>query len=259
MLFPDTTPADDGPLMRISAFHRYLADGERDSVGGSTLLTSLNPSLLHDLRRFAGHETQGDEPVQLELLEVMAAAVRHARPLLVHLQHEYRVLPLSVFPSEHQVHCPVPAEVLFGWRLTELRVLHVEPARLAPHNPAAPGPEAHLYAPLGPLLWELALRGAREALLPEIAGVAAYRVAPGADLSRLDLSGTMAAGVNKLRQQTTNLREMSRWPGFDRERAMRLLNGLYLHAALMVSRSHPAATNQDWTGGGSEPDSAGAR
>jgi hypothetical protein len=28
---------------------------------------------------------------------------------------------------------------------------------------------------------------------------------------------------------------------------MRMLNGLYLQAALMVSRSHPAATNDDWS------------
>ena len=42
------------------------------------------------------------------------------------------------------------------------------------------------------------------------------------------------------------LREIATWPGFDRERAMRMLNGLYLHAALMVSRTHPAAINDDW-------------
>ena len=39
-----------------------------------------------------------------------------------------------------------------------------------------------------------------------------------------------------------NLRDMAEWPGFDRPRAMRLLNALYLQAGLIVSRSHPAAT-----------------
>jgi hypothetical protein len=52
--------------------------------------------------------------------------------------------------------------------------------------------------------------------------------------------------VARLRVQTSNLREMATWPGFDRERAMRLLNALYLQAGLIVSRTHPAATNDGW-------------
>ncbi len=104
------------------------------------------------------------------------------------------------------------------------------------------------YAPLGLLLWALALRGSRDALLPELAGSAAYRVAPGLDLG-LDLTGSLAAVVFRLRVQTCNLREMATWPDFDRERAMRLLNALYLQAGLIVSRTHPAATNDGWYSG----------
>jgi hypothetical protein len=37
------------------------------------------------------------------------------------------------------------------------------------------------------------------------------------------------------------LREIAAWPGFDPDRAQRLLNGLYLQAALMISRTHPGA------------------
>ena len=37
------------------------------------------------------------------------------------------------------------------------------------------------------------------------------------------------------------------WAGFDRERAMRLLNGLYLQSALMATRTHPAASSDVWT------------
>jgi hypothetical protein len=55
--------------------------------------------------------------------------------------------------------------------------------------------------------------------------------------------------VARLKREAVNLRELSQWPGFDRERAMRLLNGLYLQAGLMVSRTHPAATNDGWTSG----------
>jgi hypothetical protein len=107
--------------------------------------------------------------------------------------------------------------------------------------------EAAHYAPLAPLLWELALRGARAELLPEIAGQAAYRISPGVNLRALDLSGSLAVAVSRLRRETTNLREIALWPGFDRERAMRLLNALYLQAGLMVSRTHPAATNEGWS------------
>ena len=253
MMFDSTQPARTAPLMRVSEFQRYLAEGEQETRAGSTRLSSLNPSLLVDLQRFARAESAGSADGALEVLEVLAAAVRHARPLRVHLQHEYRVVPLTVFPNEHQMHCPVALATLLQWRLTELRVLHVEPARIAAHDPARPGPEAHHHAPLGPLLWELALRGARDELLPGIGGSAAYRVAPGVDLSRLDLAGTLAAAVQRLARQTTNLREIAGWPGFDRERAMRMLNGLYLHGALMVSRSHPAATNLDWTSGEADP------
>ena len=246
MMFQSTLPAEDGPLMRLSDFQRDHADGDSEFSAGSTRLSSLNPSLLHDLQRFATREL-ADEPPVLELLEVLAAAVRHARPLQIHLQHQFRVLPLTVFPSQRLMHCPIPVAALLGWRLTELRVLHVEPAPAAPPDLTEPAPDAHLYAPLGPLLWELALRGAREQLLPEIGGIAAYRVAPGIDLSRLDLGGSLGAAVQRLSRQTTNLREIAAWPGFDRGRAMRLLNGLYLQAALLVSRTHPAATNDGWS------------
>jgi hypothetical protein len=109
------------------------------------------------------------------------------------------------------------------------------------------GEPAH-YNALGPVLWELALRGPRADLLPEIAGQAAYRISPGLNLRMLELSGSMAEAVARLQRDTRNVREIALWPGFDAERAMRLLNGLYLQGGLMVSRTHPAATNEGWTG-----------
>lgn len=242
MHHPTTLPLGPTTLMRASDFRHDEADDAPEGSAGATRFSSLNPSLLRDLQRFARHE--GAEPAALELLEVLAAAVRHARALRILLEYEQRVLPLTVFPVEHQMHCPVPAATLLVWRLTELRVLQVEPAQLAPHEALAPGPQAELYAPLSPLLWQLALRGARDTLLPEISGPLAYRVVPGAGLTRLALGGTAAAVLRRLRRQTTSLRELAGWPGMDRERAIRLLNGLYLHAALRVSRTHPAATNE---------------
>jgi len=247
-MFESTLPADAADLMRVSAFRRYLehATSDTEASGLTTRLSSLNPSLMDDLRRFERKSLTDD---RLEVLEVMAAAVRHGKRLRLHLQHEQRVLPLTIFPRESLVHSLMPIGQLLESRLFELRVLHVEPAQLGVADGRDPPPvgDRHQYTPLAPLLWELALRGSREELLPEIAGLAAYRVAPGADLSVLALSGTLAAAVARLQRDTTNLTDIAGWPGFDRSRATRMLNGLYLQAALMVSRSHPAATNEGWS------------
>jgi hypothetical protein len=243
--FESTLPAGQPELMRVSAFRRYLDELERDrGDGGASRLSSLSPSLLVDLKRF---ESDGR---QTELLEVLAACLRHNCALAIHLQSGARVLPLTVFPHERLVHCPLTLDELLAGKLADLQVLQVEPALLRPpgdREQALVG-RLHQYAPYAPLAWALALRGSREALLPEIAGNAAYRVAPGAPLRGLPLAGALLAAVQRLQRGTTNLREMSEWPGFDRPRAMRLLNALYLQAALIVSRSHPAAGSDSWFG-----------
>jgi hypothetical protein len=239
--FESTLPLGEPDLMRVSAFRRYLDELERENgvEPGASRLSSLSPSLLQDLMRFE----QDGKAGQPELLEVLAASVRHARALAVHLECDGKVVTLTVFPNERLAHCPLPMADFLNRRLAELKVLHVEPAVLRPPGDreralvADPGQ----YHPLGPVTWRLALAGSREELLPEIAGPVAYRLAPGLHLEGLALTGSLDAAVRRLRRQTTNLREMSEWPGFDRGRAMRLLNALYLQAGLIVSRSHPAA------------------
>ena len=175
---------------------------------------------------------------------------RHARPLAVYLQCGIRVVPLTVFPTERLVHCPLPMHEFLAMRLSDMQVLRVEPAMLR-----APGDaeealvgEPHLYQGLGPVTWELAMRGSREQLLPEIAGPAAYRVALGTNLRDVVLTGVVQAAVNRLRRESANLREMAEWPGLNRTRAMRLLNALYLQSGLIVSRTHPVASNESWFG-----------
>jgi hypothetical protein len=247
-MFESTLPAETAELMRVSAFRRFLeesqqADPEHSGNPSSTLntrLSSLNPSLLEDLMRF---DQPGRPGARLEPLEVLAAAVRHGRRLRLHLQHQGLVLPVTIFPFERLVHCPLPMAQLLAMQLAEMEVLHVQPAPIdapgggsfAAGSAAMTLEQAQHYSALGPLMWELALRGAREELLP------------GADLTALQLTGSLAAAVTRLQRETTNLRELSTWPAFDRGRAMRLLNGLYLQAALMISRTHPAATNEGWT------------
>jgi len=246
VIFESTLPLGEPDLMRVSAFQRYLDDLVRNSGGDETAsrLSSLSPSLLQDLLRF----DQDGRGRPLELLEVVAASVRHARSLAVHLRRDDKIITLTLFPIDRLAHCQVPMEEFLSRGLGALHVMHVEPGVLRP-----PGDdqklligEPHLYYPLGPLTWELALHGSREDLLPEIAGSAAYRVAPGVNLHDLALCGTLDAAVRRLKRQTTNLREISEWPGLDRGLAMRLLNGLYLQAGLIISRTHPAATHDGW-------------
>jgi hypothetical protein len=246
-MFESTLPFGEPDLMRASAFQRELDASARggDAESMASRLSTLSPSLLLDLMRFEQEGQQGG------VIEIVAACIRHARKLLIQLQLDDRVVPLTVFPVEHLVHCPMPIAQFLALPLGDLHVRHLEPAMLRPLGDRARAMvgEPQHYSALGPVLWELALRGARGELLPEIAGQAAYRISPGLNLRNVELSGSLAEAVARLKRDNTNLREMALWPGFDRERAMRLLNGLYLQAGLMISRTHPAATNDGWTGG----------
>ena len=245
MNFESTLPLGEPELMRVSAFQRYLDELVREGGDAAlTRLSSLNPSLLQDLLRF---EQDGRHT---ELLEVLAACVRHARPLAIYLQCGMRVIPLTVFPNERLAHCPLVMHEFLAQRLADLLVLRVEPAVLRPPGDpeAALVGEPHLYHPLGPVAWELAMRGSREQLLPEIAGPAAYRIALGMNLRDVALTGVVQAAVHRLQRESANLREMSEWPGLNRARAMRLLNALDLQGGLIVSRTHPVATNDSWFG-----------
>jgi len=244
--FQSTIPVGEPELMRVSGFQRYLDELARQAPDGalSTRLSSLSPSLTQDLMRFE----QGGRTA--DLLEVLAACIRHARSVTVHLQCGDKVLPLSVFPRQRVAHCPLDLAELVETQSTPLSVLQVEPTVLrAPGDAdAALVGEAHLYRPLSALLWAMAMRGARSDLLPEIAGAAVYRVSPTFDLAVVRTEGPLRSAVQQLRREVASLREISAWRGMDRERATRLLNALYLQAGLIVSRSHPAALGDSWFG-----------
>ncbi len=222
-------------LPRSSDFRRQQRASPlgTDTLAGATRLSSLDPLLLKDLQRFEARARAGDG---LELLEVLAAAVRHGRALRLMVEHGEHLLPLSVRPRERLVRAPLAAAGFDTLHWPALRVLQVEPA-----GPPA-STEAQPATPLGPVLWALALHGARAELLPEIAGPAAYRIAPTTDLAALDLGGALGEAVARLQREAASLDAIARWPGMNRERATRLLNGLYLQAGLIVSRAHPAAS-----------------
>lgn len=204
-----------------------------------TRLSSLDSSVMQDLLRF---DRIGGPGPGLEVLEVMAAALRHGRSLGMVLEHDARQLLLTVFPRQKLAHCSL---TLDGWKRIPLARLHVERVEPARREPPASETKltSHHFA-LEPMLWDLALNGSRSDLLPEIEGSVGYRISPAADLSALrqsDMGATLAAAVSRLRRETSTLVDIESWPGFSRERAQRLLNGLYLNAALMVSRTHPSA------------------
>lgn len=233
--FQSTQPHSGLPQRRVGDRVRAAAlrSSRRDVDAGTTHLASLNPSLLQDLQRFALSHRPGDG---LDLLEVLAASLRHNSALLLHLQDDERVLQLQVLPASRQLRCELDTAPWLALGLLTLRVLRVGPLEMG----SAFVPLGTAYD-LGPMLWHLALHGARGELLPEIGGVATYRVTPGASLDVAEPVGALATAVQRLQGQTTPLREIASWPGFDRDRAERLLNALYLQSALIVTRSHPGA------------------
>ncbi len=247
-LFDSTIPVGEPELLKASAYQRYLEGLEFDPRANvlSARLSQLSPSLQADLGRF---EQRGSIS---ETVEVVAACIRHSSRVTIHLQCGDRVVPLTVFPQERLVHCPMAIDELLERHLPELRVMHIEPATLRPPGDAAHALVGadHLHHPMTPLLWALALRGPRRELLPEIAGPAVYRVSPALDIDALRVTGAIRAAILRLRQQATSLGGVAAWPAFDRERAARLLNALYLQAGLIVSRSHPDAVRDGWFGGG---------
>lgn len=247
-MFESTIPPGEPELMRASRYVRYLKSETTQPVTGHGLSThgDLSPSLREDLSRFDQHEGGA------EMLEVMAACVRHGERLTMQLHCGQHVVPLTVFPQERLAYSPLPMEELLSMPMHEMRVIHIEPAALCPPHSGdgddSPVGQAQLYHPLAPLLWALALRGARDALLPEISGNAAYRIAPSIDLTPLLNSDLLVNAVERLRRETTNLRSLAEWPGLDTVRASRLLNAIYLQSALIVTRSHPDAVSDSWFG-----------
>lgn len=249
-MFDSTIPFGEPELMRASSFRRYLPHRDDGSAAGvvSPQLAWLSPSLMADLGHSASHGQR------TELLDVLAACVRHAQPVTVHLQCGERAVPLTLFPHERLLHCPTPIDKLLAQHEPELGVIHIEPALLAAPTDAVwhrgrqrPYAVADLYFhPLGAILWDLAWHGGRCELLPEITGPAVYRVSHGLDMGDIAMSGTLLSAVYRLRRESCRLRDIATWSGFDRERAVRLLNGLYLQSGLIVSRSHPDALRDSW-------------
>lgn len=232
---------EDSSLWRVSDFER-----ERLNLGNSAFTrldgpTLLPTTLLADLQRLH------DDPAGSEdVLEFMAACMRHRESALLCLQYEGRVWPVTLFPAERLYHSPRDLTLASASGLANLKVITCEPPGVRP-----PGHREHEriaqpdhYRSLPALLWLMAMRGPRSSLLVEIGGTAAYRALPNPDGERLPAPGAIGSAIERLRRESASLREIATWPGLSIERASRLLNALYLSSSLVIARTHPAARSE---------------
>lgn len=227
---------EDSTLWRISAYERMRLERGSSVFAQLGENTMLPTTMLADLRHLEARHQASD------LIEVLAACMRHRQSALLCLQYEDMVWPITVFPAELLYHSPRDMALAAPEALAGLKVLSCDAPGVRP-----PGHWMHErvgqpehYRPLRPLLWSLALNGPRSELLAEIAGTAAYR----ATLTRDDrpyAPGALGPAAERLRRESVAVRDIAKWPGMSIERACRLLNALYLNSGLMVMRSHPAA------------------
>jgi hypothetical protein len=236
---------EDSTLWRISAFERV-----RQQTGSSGFMrlagpTLLPTTLLADLRRLDA------DPQSSDVLEVMAACMRHREAALLCLTHEGLVWPVTLFPNEGLCHSPRDLREASLDGLANLKLATAEPPGVRPpghwmHERVA---HAEHYRPLLPLLWSVALNGPRRTLLADIAGPAAYRFVSASSEERLSAPGALGSALERLQRSSATLREIAAWPGMSNERASRLVNGLYLTGKLLITRMQAVAREQTSAGG----------
>jgi hypothetical protein len=178
-----------------------------------------------------------------DVLEVVAACMRHREAALLCLKYEGLVWPVTFFPAQMLYHSPRDMALATPAGLLKTSLLSTEAPGVRPpgHWLQERVAQVEHYRPLTPLLWSLALDGPRTDLLTEIAGTAAYRAVKNPLDEGVSLIGALGPAAQRLRRETVPLREISHWPGMSLERASRLLNGLYLTSSLLSTRAHPAA------------------
>ena len=231
-------PFDPSSLWRISEFRKARDEGRLELSPDATRRTLLPTTLLADLRRLQSDGAAGD------VLEVFAACLRNHDAALLYLEQGEFVWPVTLFPREGLYHSPRDAESMAAsFALSRLRLLSAEPPGVRAPGNAMHERVAHRdkYRPLERLLWTVALHGPRGDLLTEISGRAAYRVVASNAGKLPEVRGATSSTVSRLERQSASLSEIARWPGMSADRASRILNGVYLCGALMVSRAHPAA------------------
>lgn len=228
---------DDSTLWRVSAFERMRAEGASANFQRAEGPTLLPTTLLADLERLQA------DPATDDLLETVAACMRHRESALLCLRYGDLAWPLTIFPAHHLYHSPRDIGEATAHGLLGTSLLSADPPGVRPpghwmHERVA---DTSHYRPLGRLLWALAMHGPRSTLLQEIGGRAAYRLVNSRLNEPIDAPGALGPAAQRLQRESVSLRDLAGWPGMSLERASRLLNALYLCGGLMVTRTHPAA------------------
>lgn len=188
--------------------------------------STLSPSLLQDLRRYA------EDPVGGDLLPVVAASVRHGKALSAVLESRDRRLSLTLHPRRQVYYCEIDLCALPDEPLSRIRLLQVEPD--ADVGALLDG-SRHIGS-LRPLLWHLALRGGFAEALPELEGPVRCRVTLGAPLNGLPIDGATRRLIQRMKVAPLSIDELLPTTVLTRPKIQRVWNALYLQSALMVSR-----------------------
>lgn len=229
--------SDPSTLWRYSAFERSGGNAAAAGIASADGRSVLATTLVAELRQLQQRHREGD------VLEVFAACLRQRESALLLLRHRGMLWPVTVFPDKRVYHVKRDLLPTLGEGNADLEIVGVEAAAVRPPSAMADDSTedpAH-YRPLPALLWALAVSAPHPFLLPEIAGRAAYRLTPDYRPETAAAAGALGPALRRLRTEISALRTIARWPGMDLERAMRLVNGVYLQGGLMVLRSHPAA------------------
>lgn len=230
-MFEKTRPQPAGSAFHPTGFLSTLATEEVSSqpgLAGQAGLT-LSPSLLLDLKRFA------EDPIEADLLAVVAASVRHGKPLSLALQLDEQPLDLTLHPQRQIYYGSRDICSLTDEALARVKLLSVQPDA---DTKALLESRAHIGS-LRPMLWHLALRGAQSSLLPEIAGPVRCRLALGTSLNGLPISGMTRRLIARMRDTPVSVEDLLDGTLQGRAAVQRVWNALYLQSALMVSRAFP--------------------
>jgi hypothetical protein len=228
---------DPSTLWQISAFERHRNEGAQSAFAGVAPASRLSTTMVSELMALEQRAQGGD------VLTVMGVCMRQRENALLLLQHQDLVWPITLFPRELLYHCPRPLDTEMRDSGLDLKLLEVAPAGLRPPGSSFTervGNPQH-YRALQPLLWTVAMQGPRARLFDEIGGHAAYRVTPDFLPGPLRLGGAVGAAYERLRTEIAPLRDIARWPGMTLDRAVRLLNALFVQGGLIVLRAHHAA------------------
>lgn len=190
----------------------------------SGVRSTLSGSLQTDISRFI------EEPQSAELLPILAASMRHARCIAMVLAHEHDEVYLSIDPRTQSFESDVDLLDLPDAVFRQLRLRQLDDG--APLSGAGCGLRV---GRLGDLVWRAALAGSRADLLPEIAGRVMYRVPGRMPPPAMAGAAALHAMAARLNGPPATLAELQKLGSA--ELAQRLLNGLYLKSALIVTRA----------------------